>query len=109
MESGTDSRLLFRPRVVNSYSIGVAQQNDISLLADDRIKTIDFFLGRHNGFGDFPACRYVSGSNDELAQCRLLNMTCGNRVPCYPKPAMVPSDRLYGNNGSTSCLPTSRP
>ena len=50
MESGTDSRLLFRPRVVNSYSIGVAQQNDISLLADDRIKTIDFFLGIQNRF-----------------------------------------------------------
>jgi hypothetical protein len=84
--------LRFLTAVVNRYSIGIAQQNDISLLADDRIKTIDFFLGRHNGFGDFPACRSVSGSNDELAQCRFLNMTCGNRVPCYPKPAMVPSD-----------------
>jgi hypothetical protein len=38
--------------VVNRYSIGIAQQNDISLLADDRIKTIDFFLGIHNCFAE---------------------------------------------------------
>jgi hypothetical protein len=42
--------LRFITAVVNSYSIGIAQQNDISLPADDRIKTIDFFLGIHNGF-----------------------------------------------------------
>src|ERR1700756_389507 len=40
--------LRFITAVVNSYSIGIAQQNNISLLADDRIKTIDFFLGIHN-------------------------------------------------------------
>ena len=44
--------LRFLTAVVNSYSIGIAQQNDISLLADDRIKTIDFFLGIHNCFAD---------------------------------------------------------
>src|ERR1700758_5701103 len=42
--------LRFITAVVNSYSIGIAQQNDISLLADDRIKTIDFFLCIHNCF-----------------------------------------------------------
>src|SRR5215813_7086136 len=42
----------FIPAVVNSYSIGIAQQNDISLLADDRIKAIDFFLGIHNCFAE---------------------------------------------------------
>jgi hypothetical protein len=42
--------LRFITAVVNGYSIGIAQQNDISLLADDRIKTIDFFLGIHNCF-----------------------------------------------------------
>ena len=44
--------LRFITAVVNSYSIGIAQQNDISLLADDRIKTIDFFLGIHNCFAE---------------------------------------------------------
>jgi hypothetical protein len=44
--------LRFVTAVVNSYSVGIAQQNDISLLADDRIKTIDFFLGIHNGFAE---------------------------------------------------------
>jgi hypothetical protein len=38
-------RLRFSSPVVNCYSVGVAQQNDVALLADDRIKTIDFFLG----------------------------------------------------------------
>ena len=42
--------LRFITTVVNSYSIGVAQQNDISLLADDGIETIDFFLGIDNRF-----------------------------------------------------------
>src|SRR5580698_816390 len=45
--------LRFLTAVVNSYSIGIAQQNDVSLLADDRIKTIDFFLGIHNRFADW--------------------------------------------------------
>src|ERR1700739_273081 len=40
--------LCFITAVVNSYSIGIAQQNNISLLADDRIKTINFLLGIHN-------------------------------------------------------------
>jgi hypothetical protein len=44
--------LRFIAAVVNSYSIGIAQQNDISLLADDRIKAIDFFLGTHNCFAE---------------------------------------------------------
>src|SRR5260370_2001873 len=44
--------LRFITAVVNSYSIGIAQQNDISLLADDRIKTIDFFLGIRNCFAE---------------------------------------------------------
>src|SRR5215469_8096099 len=44
--------LRFITAVVNCYSIGIAQQNDISLLADDRIKTIDFFLGIHNCFAE---------------------------------------------------------
>src|ERR1700722_2865166 len=47
---------LFRPRlitaVVNRYSIRIAQQNDISPLADDRIKTINFFLGIHDCFAE---------------------------------------------------------
>jgi len=42
--------LRFITAVMNSYSIGIAQQNDISLLANDRIKTIDFFLRIHNCF-----------------------------------------------------------
>jgi len=42
--------LRFITAVVNSYSIGIAQQNDISRLADDCIKTINFFLGIQNGF-----------------------------------------------------------
>ena len=37
-------RQRFIPAVVDGYSIGIAQENDITLLADDRIKTIDFFL-----------------------------------------------------------------
>src|SRR6201998_4729478 len=55
--------LRFITAVVNSYSIGIAQQNDISLLADDRIKTIDFFLGIHNCFAE----RFAK--NPELAVC----------------------------------------
>ena len=64
--------LRFFTAVVNSYSIGIAQQNDISLLADDRIKTIDFFLGIHNCFAqrfaknpEF-ARRYDMGSRPSL-------------------------------------------
>src|ERR1700751_4036971 len=44
--------LRFIAAVVNRYSIGIAQQNAISLLADDRIKTIDFFLGICNCFAE---------------------------------------------------------
>jgi hypothetical protein len=44
--------LRFVTAVVNSYSIGIAQQNDVSLLADDRVETIDFFLGIHNCFAE---------------------------------------------------------
>ena len=44
--------LRFITAVMNSYSIGIAQQNNISLLADDRIKTIDFFLGIRNRFAE---------------------------------------------------------
>src|SRR6266481_3698511 len=40
----------FITAMVNGYSIGVTQQNDIAFLADDGIKTIDFFLGIHNCF-----------------------------------------------------------
>jgi hypothetical protein len=42
----------FITAMVNRYSIGIAQQNDISLSAHDRIKTIDFFLGIHNRFAE---------------------------------------------------------
>jgi hypothetical protein len=44
--------LRFITAVVNSYSIGIAQQNDISLLPDDRIETINFFLGIRNCFAE---------------------------------------------------------
>jgi hypothetical protein len=38
--------------MVNGYAMGVAKQNDVPLLADDRIKTIDFVLGMHNDIVD---------------------------------------------------------
>src|SRR5262245_21147174 len=38
--------------MVNCYAIGVAKQNDIPLLAHDRIKTIDFVLGMQNDIVD---------------------------------------------------------
>src|SRR5262252_6348617 len=44
--------LRFITAVVNRYSIGIAQQNDISLRADNFIQTIDFFLGIHNRFAE---------------------------------------------------------
>jgi hypothetical protein len=40
--------LRFITAMVNSYAISVAKQNDISLLADDRVKTIDLFLSLDN-------------------------------------------------------------
>src|SRR5215475_10157725 len=44
--------LPFITAMVDRYAIGVAKQNDISFLANDRIKTIDFFLGMHNDVTD---------------------------------------------------------
>jgi hypothetical protein len=40
--------LRFITAMVNGYAISVAKQNDISLLADDRVKTIDLFLSLDN-------------------------------------------------------------
>jgi hypothetical protein len=42
--------LRFITAMVNGDSVAVTQQNDISFLTDDGIKTIDFFLGIHNCF-----------------------------------------------------------
>src|SRR5262245_66569033 len=44
--------LPFITAMVNRYAIRVAQQNDISLMPNDRIKSIDFFLSVKNDVAD---------------------------------------------------------